>query len=137
VSDTQQRARGVLDTSVVIDLTGIDPVHLPVASAISATTLVELAAGPHATPDPEQRAIRQMKLQSVESSIETLPFDSAAARAFGRLYAQAAASGRKTRGRRTADLLIAATALSAELPLYTRNPADFAGLENLVEIITV
>jgi predicted nucleic acid-binding protein len=108
-----------------------------VVSAISAITLAELAAGPHATLDPEQKAIRQMKLQSVESSIETLPFDSAAARAFGRLYAQAVSSGRKTRGRRTADLLIAATALSVVLPLYTRNPVDFAGLENLVEIITV
>ena len=137
MSDTQQRARGVLDTSVVIDLADIDPVHLPVVSAISAITLAELAAGPHATLDPEQKAIRQMKLQSVESSIETLPFDSAAARAFGRLYAQAVSSGRKTRGRRTADLLIAATALSVVLPLYTRNPVDFAGLENLVEIITV
>jgi hypothetical protein len=35
------------------------------------------------------------------------------------------------------DLFIAATAVAAGLPLYTRNPEDFAGLSDLVEIITV
>jgi len=34
-----------------------------------------------------------------------------------------------------ADLLIAATALAAGLPLYTRNPDDFAGVQKLVEIV--
>jgi predicted nucleic acid-binding protein len=31
--------------------------------------------------------------------------------------------------------MIAATALSVGLPLFTRNPSDFAGLENFVEIV--
>jgi len=35
------------------------------------------------------------------------------------------------------DLLIAATAAARGLPLFTRNPADFAGLEGLVEIVPI
>ena len=41
------------------------------------------------------------------------------------------AAGRKPR-RRTVDLMIA-----AELPLYTTNPGDFAGLDHLVTVIPV
>jgi predicted nucleic acid-binding protein len=41
------------------------------------------------------------------------------------------AAGRKARGRRAIDLLIAATALANDLPLYTRNPEDFAHLPDL------
>ena len=47
------------------------------------------------------------------------------------------ASGRKARGRRALDLLIAATALANELPLYTCNPDDFEGLTELVEVVAV
>ena len=59
------------------------------------------------------------------------------ARAYGRVYAAVVAAGRKARGRRAVDLLSAATAVAAELPLYTRNPTDFAGLDDLLEIVTV
>jgi predicted nucleic acid-binding protein len=45
-------------------------------------------------------------------------------------------AGRKPR-RRTADLMIAATAITAELPLYTTNPGDFTGLDHLVTVIPV
>jgi predicted nucleic acid-binding protein len=41
----------------------------------------------------------------------------------------------KARGRRVFDLLVAATALAVELPLYTRNPADSGELAGLVEVI--
>lgn len=45
--------RGLLDTSVVVDLDILDPTALPVTVTVSAFTLAELAAGPHATNDPE------------------------------------------------------------------------------------
>jgi predicted nucleic acid-binding protein len=129
--------RGVMDTGVVIDLENVDAGTLPVEVAISAVTLAELAAGTHASTDPEERARRQDRLQRVEATFDVLPFDAAAARAYGRIYATVLASGRKARGRRAVDLLIAAAALAAELPLYTRNAGDFDGLDHLVEIVAV
>jgi predicted nucleic acid-binding protein len=132
-----RRPRGLADTGVIIDLERIDPAELPVEVAISAVTLAELAAGPHVNTDPEERARRQDRLQRVEATFDVFPFDAAAARAYGRLYATVLAAGRKARGRRALDLLIAATALAAELPLYTRNPDDFDGLDSLIEIIAV
>jgi predicted nucleic acid-binding protein len=99
--------------------------------------MAELAAGPHATADPAERARRQDRLQRAEATFEPLPLDANVARAYGRVYAAVAASGRKARGRRAADLFIAATAVAAGLPLYTRNPGDFAGLADLLDIITV
>jgi predicted nucleic acid-binding protein len=126
--------RGLIDTSVVIDLERVAPDALPPEIAISAVSLAELAAGPHASDDPTERARRQERLQRVEATFDALPFDSVAARAYGRLYAEVASGGRKTRGKRALDLLIAATALAADLPLYTRNPSDFEGLGALVDV---
>jgi len=94
-------------------------------------------AGPHATGDSDERARRQDRLQRVEATFESLPVDGTVARAYGRVYAAVAAEGRKARGRRAFDLLIAATAVAAGLPLYTRNPDDFQGLESLIEVATV
>jgi predicted nucleic acid-binding protein len=122
---------------VVIDLGRIDPAQLPSEIAISAVTLAELAAGPHATADHEERARRQDRLQRAEATFDPLPVDRAVARAYGRVYAAVAAAGGKASGRRAFDLLIAATALAAELPLYTRNPGDFGGLDGLLEVVTV
>jgi predicted nucleic acid-binding protein len=129
--------RGLLDTSVVIDLERIDASALPAEVTISSLTLAELAAGPHATADASERARRQERLQRAETTFEPLPFDAAAARAFGILYAAVASSGLKARGRRAIDLLIAAVARASGLPLYTRNPDDFAGLDDLVEVVPV
>jgi predicted nucleic acid-binding protein len=129
--------RGLIDTSVVIDLPEIEPGQLPIEVAISAITLAELAAGPHATTDAAERAKRQDRLQRAEATFEPLPVDASVARAYGRVYAAAAASGRKARGRRAVDLLIAATAVASGLPLYTRNPDDFAGLSGLLTIVAV
>jgi predicted nucleic acid-binding protein len=130
-------SRGLIDTSVVIDLERIAAADLPMEIAISAMTLAELAAGPHATSDPPERARRQDRLQRAEATFEPLPVDAGVARAYGRVYAAIAASGREARGRRTVDLLIAATALAAGLPLYTRNPADFAGLSDMIDIVSL
>ena len=128
--------RALLDTSVVIDLTEIEDAVLPEELAISTITLAELAAGPHATDDLEERARRQERLQWAETTFDQLPFDASCARAFGRVYAAVAASGRSTR-RRVVDLLIAAVALANDLPLVTRNADDFSALHGLVEVVAV
>lgn len=137
VPDAQRAPRGILDTSVVIDLEELDPSDLPIEVAISSITLAELAAGPHATKDPDERGRRQDRLQRAEAAFDPLPFDSNAARAYGRVFAAATAIGRKARGARAVDLLIAATALSAQLPLFTRNGKDFEALDGLIEVIVV
>lgn len=136
---TEQRptSQCLIDTSVVIDLDQLDANQLPTELAISALTMAELAAGPHATTDSDERARRQDRLQRAEATFDPLPFDGAAARAYGRIYAAVMATGRKARGPRAVDLLIAATALAANLPLVTRNIDDFRGIEHLVEIIAV
>lgn len=128
---------GLADTSVVIGLERFAAGALPEELAIAAVTLAELAAGPHATEDPAERARRQDRLQRAEAIFDALPFDTECARAYGRVYAHTVATGRKARGRRAVDLLIAATALAAGLPLYTANPEDFAGLESLIRIVPV
>jgi hypothetical protein len=129
--------RGILDTSGVIDLDSIDVASLPVEIAVTAITMAELAAGPHATSDSAERARRQDRLQRAEAVFDPLPFDNAAARAYGRIYAAVITAGRNARGTRAVDLLIAAVACSVGLPLYTRNPDDFRALEGLVTIIEV
>jgi predicted nucleic acid-binding protein len=132
-----RRPRGLIDTSVVIDLDRIVEADLPMELAVSAITMAELAAGPHATGEPAERARRQDRLQRAEATFDPLPVDADVARAYGRVYAAVTASGRKARGRRTVDLLIAATALAASLPLYTRNPDDFAGLSDLLDVVAI
>lgn len=119
---------------MVIDLERFTAAHLPATVGIAAITMAELAAGPHATDDPAERAVRQDRLQRAEATFDPIPFGGAAARAYGRVYAAVVAAGRKPR-RRIAGLLIAATALAEGLPLLTRNPADFAGLDKLIAIV--
>lgn len=133
----QRRTRGLLDTSVVIDLDRAQADVLPEELAVAAVTMAELAAGPHATADPIERARRQERLQRAEANFDPLPFGADAARAYGRVYAAVAATGPKARGRRAVDLMVAATAVAAQLPLYTRNPSDFAGLDGLLEVVPV
>ena len=129
--------RGLLDTSVVLDLDTLDRRVLPEEPAISAVTLAELAAGPLATADPDVRALRQDRLQRAEAAFDPLAFDANAARAYPRVYGAVAAIGRKPRAGRAVDLLIAAVALANGLPLYTRNPRDFDGLDGVVDVRTV
>ena len=137
VADPKRPLRGLVDTSVVVDLEHLDAVQLPLELAVSAVTMAELAAGPHATGDPVERARRQDRLQRAEAAFDPLPFDGEAARAYGRIYAAVVATGRKARGARAVDLLIAATACAAGLPLCTRNPEDFRGLEDVLDVIAV
>ena len=128
--------RGLLDTSVVIDHDIVDPASLPDESAIATVTLAELAAGPHATVDDAERARRQDRLQWAAATWEPLPLDTEAARAYGRIFAATRAKGRSSRTR-LADLLIAATAAAHGLPLYTRNPGDLVGLDEIVRVVGV
>ena len=118
----ERRPRGLLDTSVIIDLEHLESVRLPIESAVSAITMAELAAGPHATQDSDERARRQDRLQRAEAAFDPLPLDSEASRAYGRIYAAVVGADRKARGARAVDLLIAATERDrAELPLGTTN----------------
>ncbi|MFM8411502.1 MAG: type II toxin-antitoxin system VapC family toxin [Alphaproteobacteria bacterium] len=132
-----RRPRGILDTSVIIELERLESTQLPVEVAVSAITMAELAAGPHATADPEERSRRQDRLQRAEAAFEPLPFDSECSRAYGRVYSAVVSAGRKARGARAVDLLIAATACATGLPLYTRNPGDFRALSDLIEVVGV
>lgn len=122
---------------MVIDLERIRVEALPAEVAISSITMAELTAGPHATNDPAERSRRQDRLQRTEAAFDPLPFTTDAARAYGRVFAAVAAAGRKPRGARAVDLLIAATALAEGLPLYTRNADDFRALDSLVDVIGV
>lgn len=122
---------------MVVDLEKLDAQRLPQEIAISSLTLAELAAGPHAATDPEERARRQDRLQRTEAAFDALAFDSDAARAYGRICSAVVAAGRTARGARAVDLLIAATACAEQIPLCTRNTQDFEALEGLVEIIEV
>ena len=124
-------ADGLLDTSTVLLLNRItDASVLPARPTISTITLAELSVGPLVASTDEQRAARQAHVQQAEHDFEPLPFDAAAARAFGRVAASLRASGRKPAAR-ALDALIAAVALANELPLYTVNPADFSGIEGV------
>jgi predicted nucleic acid-binding protein len=127
--------QGLLDTSTVILLDRIDASDLPAIPLISAVSLAELSVGPLATTDLGQRAIRQVRLQEVEAMFDPLPFDSAAARAFGRLAASLRSAGRQPAAR-AFDALIAATALANELAIFTCNPDGFAGVDGL-EVVAV
>lgn len=131
-----EASRGLLDTSVLIDQDLIDAALLPDETAISAVTLAELAAGPHATADDEERARRQDRLQWAAATWDPLPFDADAARAYGRVFAALRGSGRTGRTR-LADILIASTAVAHDLAIFTRNSSDFRYLERLVAVTRV
>ena len=123
--------RGLLDTSTVIMLDRLDnPSELPRVPLISAITLAELSVGPLVATDDVEQAVRQGHLQQAEADFEPLPFDADAARAFGRVAASLRRAGRKVAAR-SYDAMIAATAVANQLPLYTVNPNDFAGIDAL------
>jgi predicted nucleic acid-binding protein len=135
--------QGLVDTNILILRDRIDIAELPDEMAVSAITLAELSAGPHLVrPDSIQyeehaeRARRIDVLQRVENEFDPIPFDAAAARLYGRMTAGVAAVGRTPR-RRAVDLMIAATAAAEGLPLYTSNPDDYKGLDDIVTLVPV
>ena len=129
-------AAAVMDTNIIAALRLYDPAELPDTMLITAITLGELSFGPHATDDPAKRAGRVAVLQHVEATFDPLPYDQGAARLYGQICAAVRAAGRESR-KRASDLMIAATAASVELPLYTANPDDFKGAEGLVEVVAL
>ncbi len=124
---------GVLDTNAVILLERLAPAQLPAHPMITTITLAELSVGPLVADDPTERATRQTRLQTTESSFDPLPFDAPAARAFGRVAADLRRSGRSVRPR-AFDAMIAAIALANDLPVHTCNPSDFAGIDGLAVV---
>lgn len=72
-------------------------------------------------------------VQAAEASFVPLPFDVPAARAYAGVAASLHTAGRKTAAR-AYDAMIAATAIANGLPVYTCNPADFAGIDDLVVV---
>lgn len=137
--------QGLLDTNILVLRRWVNLTELPDEMAISVITLAELSAGPHQVrPNSEQnryneheeRARRTEALQRAESEFDPIPFDAEAARIYGRVTAAVVTAGRKPR-RRIADLMIAATAISEGLPLYTTNPGDYKGLEKHVRVVPV
>ena len=123
--------KGILDTSTLILLGRVASLEtLPDEAFITAVTLGELSVGPLVAKTDQERVARQAHLQAAEADFDPLPFDSAAARAFGGVAASLRRAGRKPAAR-AYDAMIAAIAVAAELPVYTCNPKDFEGIEGL------
>jgi len=136
VSDGRRTPHGLLDTSTLILLREIDdPSQLPEEPLISTITLAELSVGPLVARTAEERQARQAHLQQAEADFDPLPFDEAAARAFGQVAASLRRAGRKTAAR-AYDAMIAAIAIANGLAVYTCNPDDFAGIDGL-DVIAV
>ncbi|MEU9401811.1 type II toxin-antitoxin system VapC family toxin [Streptomyces sp. SID4985] len=143
--DRPTYAQGLLDTNIMILRRWVAPEELPDEMAITAITLAELSAGPHEVrrndeqssyDEHVERARRLDVLQRAENEFDPLPFDAAAARIYGRICAAVISAGRKPR-RRVADLMIAAIAVAEGLPLFTTNPDDFKGLDDLLTVVAV
>ena len=126
-----QRVRAVLDTSIVI-ATDVPPLEGELA--VSAVTLAELHFGVLVAKDQNVRAERLRRLLLLQRAFDAVPVDDAVAASYGQLAAAIVEAGRRPRAR-SMDLLIAATAHAHSARLYTRNAADFVGLEGLVEVI--
>ena len=142
---TAEDSEGLLDTNIMILRRWIEPEQLPARMAISSITLAELSAGPHQVlanaeqseyDEHAERARRLDVLQRAENEFDPIPFDAEAARIYGRVCAAVVAAGRKPR-RRTAELMIASVAVASDLPLFTTNADDFAGLSDLLTVVPV
>jgi predicted nucleic acid-binding protein len=125
--------RGLLDTSVLIDLVQLSPETLPEEAAISVATLAELHTGVLLASTRDARLARARFVRQVEALYQALVIDADTARTYAHL-ADASRSGGRSPRRRVMDLWIAATAVRHRLPLYTRNAKDFAGLTALIPI---
>lgn len=126
-------SRGVLDTSILI-AEKVEPI--PGELSISAISLAELQFGVLVATSAEARAIRLARLTGLQQRFTPLPVDAMVAVSYGRLVARVVELGREPRAR-VMDLLIAATAHAYGATLYTRDPADLRGLEDLLTVVVV
>lgn len=127
----------MLDTSVLVDLAHLTEADLPTTGVVTAVSLAELLQGIHVTADAAIRAERIDHARAIERMFpKPLPFDAAAAHMYASLVALVVAAARNPRARRM-DLMIAATAAVNELPLYTRDPTDFRGLDSRLTVVPV
>lgn len=122
----------LVDTSVVIDPRGVTwPSGAELA--ISTITIGELGFGIVKAEDATERVKRTINLQRVRAVFEELPVDGAVAEAYVAAATAVHVEGRSPRPR-AFDLLIAATAIAHDLPLYTRDMDDVSTLRHLVDI---
>jgi predicted nucleic acid-binding protein len=126
-------SRGILDTSVLI---ASDVTAVPDELAISVVSIAELQFGVLVTTDEQVREVRLARLSAIHRRFDPLPVDEAVADSYGLLAARVARAGRQP-GAKVMDLLIAATAHAHGATVYTRNAADLAGLEDLVQIASI
>ncbi|MGW0250495.1 PIN domain-containing protein [Nocardia goodfellowii] len=133
MADVADEGRAVLDTSVIL-AEGITPI--PGLLTISAATIAELHFGILVAKSEVARAERLRRLAVLQRRFDALPVDDAVAASYGLLAAAVVRAGRQPRAR-TMDLIIAATAHAHSARLYTRNPDDFVGLDELLEVVAV
>lgn len=136
MSNDQRAVHGLLDTNTLILLRELaGPSQLPDEPLISTITLSELSVGPLIADSPQEREARQAHLQQAEADFDPLPFDEAAARAFGQVAASLRRAGRKAAAR-AYDAMLAAIAIANGLAVYTCNPDDFVGIDGL-EVVPI
>ena len=124
----------LLDTSCVIDY----PEHLDSLAdsvAISVLTVAELAYGIYHE-DPLIAAAREARYRAVLWEFDPVPYSARAAHLYGAIAASVRKSGRNPRPRRI-DLMLASVAAELEAVLLTRNPSDFMGVGNVVDVIAI
>ncbi|HEU0090012.1 MAG TPA: PIN domain-containing protein [Pseudonocardiaceae bacterium] len=121
--------RGILDTSVLI---ATDVAPIPGELAISIISVAELQFGVLVAND-QVRAARLSRLSAIQRRFDPLPVDDAVADSYAQLAARVTQLGRQPRVR-VRDLLIAATAHAHHATVYTRNPDDLSGLNDLITI---
>src|ERR1700751_4079314 len=132
---TRLYERALLDTSVVIDYPASAVAAQASTAAVSTITLAELSYGLN-TPDPLLNAAREQRYHWITTTFDPIPFDTRAARIYGALCATVRAVGRDPKPRRF-YLLIAAVAVALDVPLITRNAADFAGIHDRLGVIAI
>ena len=118
----------LLDTPVIIDLGEVD--FGPYESAVPAVSTISVAELTYGldTDDPIERRTRIERYRAVLEQFDVLAFNTGAAEIYGTMAAVVRRADRNPRPRRM-DLLIAATTSAYAMPMLTRNPDDFAGVE--------